>query len=148
MIKQKKYYKHKVRKQEYKINNLEFQLALPIEEQFYYKEFSSKDAPSTGKLMDTTLLNKLLRVEMRLGERFKINSAYRTRHRNSLVGGSEKSLHMRGKAVDIQALTKERKYRIIQAAILEGIPRIGIHERFIHLDVGNHLKEEPRVWLY
>ena len=99
--------------------------------------------------MDTALLKAITRVKLRIGDRIKINSAYRTRKHNSRVGGSEHSLHMKGKACDIQALSKERKYQIVKAAMEEGIPRIGIAERFIHLDIGNGTKnQQPRIWLY
>jgi uncharacterized protein YcbK (DUF882 family) len=99
--------------------------------------------------MDTSLLKALTRVKLRIGDKLRINSAYRTRRHNSKVGGSEHSLHMEGKACDIQALSKERKYEIVKAAMEEGIPRIGIAERFIHLDVGSGRKDQkPRIWLY
>lgn len=99
--------------------------------------------------MDTSLLKALTRVKLKIGDRIKINSGYRTKGHNSRVGGSSHSLHMQGKACDIQALSKERKYEIIKAAVEEGIPRIGIAERFIHLDVGNGNKNQrPRIWLY
>lgn len=99
--------------------------------------------------MDTSLLKALTRVKLKIGDRIKVNSGYRTRRHNSKVGGSEHSLHMEGKACDIQALSKERKYAIVRAAIEEGIPRIGIAERFIHLDIGNGRKDQhPRIWLY
>lgn len=99
--------------------------------------------------MDTSLLKALTRVKLKIGDRIKINSGYRTRRHNSKVGGSEHSLHMEGKACDIQAISKERKYAIVRAAIEEGIPRIGIAERFIHLDIGNGRKDQkPRIWLY
>lgn len=99
--------------------------------------------------MDSTLLYKLVALEIRLGDKFKINSAFRTRRHNARVGGSEQSLHMQGKACDIQALTKESKYEIVKAAMEEGIPRIGIAERFIHIDIGNGRKNQrPRIWLY
>lgn len=99
--------------------------------------------------MDTSLLKALTRVKLRVGDRIRINSAYRTRRHNARVGGAEQSLHMQGKACDIQALSKERKYEIVKAAMEEGIPRIGIAERFIHLDIGNGRKDQkPRIWLY
>lgn len=99
--------------------------------------------------MDTSLLKAITRVQIRIGDDIRINSAYRTRRHNAHVGGSQHSLHMQGKAVDIRAISKERKYAIVQAAILEGIPRIGVHERFIHLDIGNGRKDQkPRIWLY
>lgn len=99
--------------------------------------------------MDTTLLNILTRIEIRIGENFRINSAYRTRRHNSKVGGSERSIHMEGGAVDIRALSNELRYKIVEAAILEGVPHIGISERFIHLDIGNNRnKDNKRLWLY
>ncbi len=56
---------------------------------------------------------------------------------------------MQGKACDIQAISNERKYEIVKAAMQENIPRIGIAERFIHLDIGNGRKDQkPRIWLY
>jgi zinc D-Ala-D-Ala carboxypeptidase len=99
--------------------------------------------------MDTSLLKALTRVKLRIGDRIRINSGYRTRNHNARVGGSEHSLHMEGKACDIAAISKERKYQIIKAAMEEGIPRIGIAERFIHLDVGTGKRhQKPRIWLY
>lgn len=99
--------------------------------------------------MDTNLMKALVRVYLRIGDDITINSGYRTKRHNAKVGGSEQSLHMQGKACDIKAISKERKYEIIRAAILEGIPRIGVHERFIHLDIGNGKEnQKPRVWLY
>ena len=128
---------------------MRLQAIIPWQEQFSYRQFSSKDAPSTGKLMDTTLLKAITRVKLRVGDRLKINSAYRTRRHNSHVGGSDQSLHMQGKACDIQAISNERKYEIVKAAMEEDIPRIGIAERFIHLDIGNGRKgQKPRIWLY
>lgn len=128
----------------YELNTALEQLKIEQTEQFVEQDFASKDAPWTGNRFDTSLVKVLYQLELLTGEKIHINSAYRTRSRNQDVGGAEKSMHMAGKAVDIRCLDEEYRYSLIKGAMQLGIDRIGIHPRFIHLDIG----DGERVWLY
>ena len=129
---------------EYQVNTLSEQVNIQDTEQFYYRDFDSKDAPNSGRKMDTSMVNILYQIELRTGENIHINTAYRTRSRNSNVGGAEKSRHMRGEAVDIRCKDESLRYDLIKTAMDLGIERIGIDRRFIHLDLG----KGKRVWFY
>lgn len=128
----------------YELNTALEQLKIEQTEQFVEQDFASKDAPWTGNRFDTSLVKVLYQLELLTGEKIHINSAYRTRSRNQDVGGAEKSMHMAGKAVDIRCLDEGYRYSLIKGAMQLGIDRIGIHPRFIHLDIG----DGERVWLY
>ncbi len=128
----------------YELNTALEQLKIEQTEQFVEQDFASKDAPWTGNRFDTSLVKVLYQLELLTGEKIHINSAYRTRSRNLDVGGAEKSMHMAGKAVDIRCLDEEYRYSLIKGAMQLGIDRIGIHPRFIHLDIG----DGERVWIY
>lgn len=58
--------------------------------------------------------------------------------------------HSRGLAVDI-GVSHERAHRLLEVALMKGIPRIGIKQsgegRFIHLDIDTSLPS-PTVWSY
>lgn len=97
--------------------------------------------------MDSTLLHKLALLNIYIDEELTVNSAYRTAARNTRAGGVHNSAHKTGDAVDIRVLGTEARYKVIKKAIELGIPRIGIHERFIHLDVDT-TKAHPVIWLY
>jgi uncharacterized protein YcbK (DUF882 family) len=128
----------------YELNTLKEQIQIEKSNQFLEEDFASKDAPWTGKRFDTSLVSVLYKLELITGEKIHINSAYRTRSRNEGVGGAERSMHMAGKAVDIRCIDEEYRYELIQAAMSLGIERIGIHPRFIHIDLG----DSKRTWLY
>jgi uncharacterized protein YcbK (DUF882 family) len=128
----------------YELNTLKEQIQIEKSNQFLEEDFASKDAPWTGKRFDTSLVRVLYKLELITGEKIHINSAYRTRSRNADVGGAERSMHMAGRAVDIRCLDEQYRYELIQAAMSLGVQRIGIHPRFIHIDLG----ADNRLWLY
>jgi len=131
----------------YQINTIKFQSE--IDPFIYYTEddFDSPDKKGTNKLMDSTLLHKLALLNVYIDEELKVNSAYRTYARNVRAGGVHNSAHKTGDAVDIRVLETKARYAIIKKAIELEIPRIGIHKRFIHLDVDT-TKAHPVIWLY
>jgi zinc D-Ala-D-Ala carboxypeptidase len=78
---------------------------------------------------------------------FKISSGFRCFKNNSKVGGVSDSAHQRGLATDIAAIQSSTRAKIVQAAILAGFQRIGIDQRFVHLDMDLE-KPYPVIWLY
>ena len=72
-----------------------------------------------------------------MGFQLTCTSGYRSPEYNSKVGGSKKSQHMLGNAVDIvqTGLTTAQRQQFIQAAIDAGFTAIGIYNTFTHLDI-------------
>ena len=66
------------------------------------------------------------------------------------ASGRPYGAHNRGLAVDI-GVSHERAHRLIEVALAQGIPRIGINQkgegRFIHLDIDPSLPT-PTIWSY
>lgn len=77
---------------------------------------------------------------------FKINSGFRCQEHNKRVGGSANSSHIRGLAVDIACTDDRTRFILIEALLEAGFSRLGIHERFIHVDVDN--KKNSAIWFY
>ena len=72
-----------------------------------------------------------------VGYTLDITSAYRSPDYNASVGGSKKSMHMQGKAVDVimTGKTDSERQQFIQAAIDAGIKGIGVYNSFTHIDI-------------
>lgn len=103
-------------------------------------EFDSKGAGGKGTWvnMDFGFLIKLQAVRWAVGKPFNITSAYRDPAHNKRIGGSPRSAHVLGLAVDISRdnLNKADCLVLIDFAIVCGIHGIGISPSFIHLDAG------------
>ena len=82
----------------------------------------------------TTVLTTLTNA---VGYTLDITSAYRSPDYNASVGGSKKSMHMQGKAVDVimTGKTDTERQQFIQAAIDAGIKGIGVYNTFTHIDI-------------
>lgn len=79
---------------------------------------------------------------------FHINSGYRCPEYNaSLKDSVPDSAHTKGLAVDVSCVDGERRFRLVEAALTQGIRRIGIARTFVHLDVAQDMPG-PRIWLY
>lgn len=76
---------------------------------------------------------------------FNINSGCRCGRHNRRVGGSPTSSHLRGMATDIKATSSKARFAIMQALFMVGFSRIGIHKRFIHVDID---RKKPSVVLF
>lgn len=64
---------------------------------------------------------------------FFITSAFRTASKNKDVGGGKSSMHLLGRAVDIQCTSSTDRFKIIKAATFLGLT-VGIMEKAVHLD--------------
>lgn len=114
---------------------------------FKLSEFDSPDALGSGALMSPGFLDLLDRIREDAGIPFRINSGYRTNAHNREVGGKDNSAHVKGFAVDIFAMTSRDKFIIVDAALKNGITRIGIGKTFVHLDTDPSLPKSV-IWTY
>ena len=111
-----------------------------VSKDFYLYEFESRDTQEVKLDPRLVTLNQAFRD--RVGIPYTPNSAYRTPERNKRVGGSPKSQHLTGKAIDIPLL---KGYTIEEmAGIAEelGFTGIGLYRNFIHVDT----REEKARW--
>lgn len=105
---------------------------IKISKNFNLKEFQCKEGGQVK--LDETLLFKLQELRDRVGVPITIVSAYRTPEYNKKCGGSPKSQHMEGKAIDIQIKDFTPAKVAVLAESLE-FDGIGIYSTFTHLDV-------------
>lgn len=114
---------------------------------FSLEEFDSPDLPNSGVNMDSDFLQRLDDAREIASIPFKINSGYRTKERNELVGGKPQSSHLKGKAADIAVKDSRERWIILDALIKAGFNRIGIANTFIHVD-SDEDKSPNVIWTY
>ena len=93
--------------------------------------------PHVDSRVKPQVVTGLERVSREMGFQLTCTSGYRSPAYNSKVGGSKKSQHMLGNAVDIvqTGLTTAQRQQFIQAAIDAGFTAIGIYNTFTHIDI-------------
>ena len=96
--------------------------------------------------VDIRLVRYVEEIEEEVGSALEITSGYRCEGYNLEVGGFETSSHLKGLAVNLGCEEARLRWRILKAAIELGINRIGIGDRFVHVDI-DRLKEKRVVWL-
>jgi uncharacterized protein YcbK (DUF882 family) len=100
---------------------------------FKLYEFESPDT-RTVKL-DFRLLELLQKLRDQWGKPVKINSGYRTPKHNERVGGTGGSLHLEGKAVDIDTAGLVESKALARLAQKVGFKGIGVYQGWVHVDV-------------
>jgi zinc D-Ala-D-Ala carboxypeptidase len=91
------------------------------------------------------LVTALQRLRDVYGKPVKINSAARCAVHNVKVGGSPKSKHVEGLAVDIAA-DSATAYQLAKLGFQLGWGGIGVAKTFVHLDI--RPVSEARLWTY
>ena len=76
-----------------------------------------------------------------------INSGPRCPAYNKLIGGATYSEHQDGDGADVFCANTRMRFKLIEAAILHGINRIGISKKFIHLGV-SETNTQMVIWVY
>lgn len=76
-----------------------------------------------------------------------VNSGARCKAHNEAIGASDTSSHIDGLAVDFKCDISNNRYIILSSAIKLGIQRIGLHKKFIHIDIARDRADEV-VWFY
>lgn len=117
-----------------------------------YKYFNQSDfdicnPKCTIDQMYEKMMRKLDSARELAGIPFVLTSAFRSVAHDKAKGRSGNSSHTRGLAVDVAAITGHQKFKIVEAALRVGFTRIGIHAKFIHLDIDDSLPN-PTIWLY
>ena len=116
-----------------------------------YPHFSPEEmaSPDTGQaLMSPLTMRRLEILRTRWGRSLHVTSGYRTAAHNAKVGGSSRSAHLMGRAVDI-AMTPSDMPDFVMFARLMGFTGIGVGKSFIYLDdLDGSDRARPGMWTY
>tara|TARA_R100000329_G_C7545078_1_gene192502 strand:- start:198 stop:602 length:405 start_codon:yes stop_codon:yes gene_type:complete len=122
-----------------------------------WKYFSEEElrCKGTGELkMMEEFMAKLILLREKVNQPLVISSGYRTPEYNKRIGGSSKSAHILGQAVDI-VCSGTKAHTILMHALELGFTGIGVKQhgdhksRFIHLDtVKTGVEGIPRPWVW
>lgn len=102
----------------------------------YFKpaEFNRCSPSCSIEDMDADFLALLDKVREDAGIPLVLTCAYRSKSYDKAKGRSGNSAHTKGKGADIKALSNQTRMKIVQAALKNGITRIGIGKTFVHID--------------
>ena len=84
--------------------------------------------------MDEGFVHQLNVAREFAGIPFRINSGFRCEKHNRKVGGSPRSRHPLGQAVDIHAVSSRDRFVILQALLVAGLVSFSIAKTYIHVD--------------
>lgn len=83
--------------------------------------------------MDLDLLHRINILRERVGQPLIITSSYRDEAYNNEIGGSKRSMHLQGRAVDFACTNSDFRARIVKHALDLGLT-VGVAKTFIHVD--------------
>lgn len=95
-----------------------------------------------AKEMDPRFLLRADRIRHRMGRPLQVTSARRCSKHNMIVGGSPRSQHLKGKAMDL-IIGFEEHSKFLQICREEGITGIGRATTWCHID---DREGELRTW--
>lgn len=106
-----------------------------LSKNFYRDEFTCNCGCGYADI-DGVLVQQLQTARNIADIPFRILSGCRCLFHNRTVGGVESSVHLLGKAADIEALTARDQFVVLSALLQAGFTRIGLYKRrrFIHVD--------------
>ena len=110
-------------------------------------EFNRCVPPCNMDDMNKDFLLLLDKVREDCGIPLILNCAYRSVEWDKNKGRSGNSSHCKGKAVDIRANNSSTVYKIVKAAMDNGISRIGIGNGYVHIDNDESLTQNV-IWNY
>lgn len=116
---------------------------IKVSTNFKLYEFECKDGNHEVKV-HLELIEKLQKLRDLVGKPIKINSGYRTKEYNAKIGGSPKSQHVEGTAVDLALPTGISVDKFADYAEKVGFRGIGKYPWGIHVDV----RETAARWDY
>jgi uncharacterized protein YcbK (DUF882 family) len=112
---------------------------------FTLDEFQCRCCGQVNTPAATTLAKRLQQVRDEYGI-MRLVSGFRCRNQNDKVGGKMFSQHLVGLAVDIACDDDVSRRHLLSLLIGYQFPRIGIHQHFIHADIGTITG--PLIWVY
>jgi len=98
-------------------------------------------------MMEHTVLERLDIARDIYGYPMQITSGFRTVEHNKKVGGSSRSSHLLGYAIDIYCENSKKRFLMLEALLDAGFTRIGIADNFIHVDADPE-KSDLVIWTY
>ena len=118
---------------------------------FSPQELACKHCGELPHNLDHLLLDKLELLRQSVGRALRVNSGYRCRIHNTIVGGSAYSQH-KNLAVDLSIHGQDPR-KLYDEAVALGFLGIGLGDSFIHLDMRNKIDgyQPPKkltVWYY
>lgn len=84
--------------------------------------------------LNSEFVDTLILAQKMAGEQFVITSGLRSLDWELSHNRKGTSSHVKGLAVDVSAKDSLTRFKVVLAAALAGIPRIGIGKNFVHLD--------------
>ena len=114
---------------------------------FIPEEFYCKCCGMGEGSMDRTLVKMLDEARWLYGKPINVTSGYRCLRHNTSVGGTKRSSHLTGLAVDIDCPSSRDRHRLVAILLAVGFKRIGIGPDFIHVDVDTS-KTQELMWTY
>ena len=122
-----------------------------------WKYFSEDElrCQGTGEIhMDEIFMEKLVELRDKLKQPMTISSGYRSEAHNMAIGGSKRSAHLKGCAVDV-VCSGHKAFEIVKLAMELGFTGIGVKQngvhakRFIHIDtMPRKSVTSPRPWIW
>lgn len=97
--------------------------------------------------LNPVFVERLILLQKYIGFQLTITSAYRSRDYERSKGRKGTSSHCRRIAVDVSAKDSHTRFKVVVGAALANIPRIGVGETFVHLDI-DETKPHPIIFTY
>jgi zinc D-Ala-D-Ala carboxypeptidase len=97
--------------------------------------------------IDPRLIELLEDIRGYAGIPLVITSGYRCPAHNEEAGGKSTSAHQTGEAADIFVSGSIDRFKLLEAAFMCGVKRIGVGKDFLHVDVSLTLPQEV-AWGY
>lgn len=121
-----------------------------MEVSFMNKFFTDEELECSccGELeMDQDFMCLLSKLRAEFDHPMIVTSGFRCQSHNAAVGGSDRSKHLLGCAVDVywEDYNSSLKYRLVECALGYDVRGIGLSDEFIHLDGRNGA---GKIWFY
>jgi len=111
---------------------------------FTVEEMKCRCGACPGGTMNPAFMTRLQAVRDAFGGPMIVNSGFRCQANNKAEGGTEKSMHLIGRAADIACHSGSDKFRLMMLAIASGMNGIGVGNTFLHMDD----REKQCLWTY
>ena len=100
---------------------------------FSKKEFDCQCGCDTGTI-HTLLVQKLELARVEYGKSMRINSGIRCLEHNRSIGSKDTSSHIKCVAADVGCTDMAERHEML-SILLKHFKRVGVHKKFIHVDV-------------